>query len=87
MLVAISPSGRPWSAGLAATYFGETPSGADFVSTLTVAQLGLGGELLTGWVFAALPVIGAALGLILYGKVLQGWWAGWRASGPRYRAG
>lgn len=44
-LVAISPSGRPWSAGLTASYLGETPTGPDLVPTLTVAQLGLGGEL------------------------------------------
>ena len=31
----------------------------------------LGGERLTGWVFIALPLIGAALALILYGRELR----------------
>lgn len=35
----------------------------------------LGGELLTGWVYAALPLIGAALVFILYGKALSSLWA------------
>lgn len=43
-----------------------------------VVGVALGGELLTGWVFAALPLIGAALGFILYGRSLQTWWVGRR---------
>jgi len=33
----------------------------------------LGGERLTGWVFVALPLIGTALGLILYRRELLAW--------------
>ncbi len=42
----------------------------------------LGGELLTGWVFAALPLIAGALGCILYGPMVLGWWAAPRAAPP-----
>ena len=52
-----------------------------------VVGVALGGELLTGWVFAALPLIGAALVFILYGRLLQGWWAGRRAVWMGLRAG
>ena len=44
----------------------------------------LGGELLTGWVFAALPLIAGALGCILYGPMVLGWWQ--RRVLPRLRA-
>jgi len=44
----------------------------------------LGGELLTGWVFAALPLIAGALGCILYGPMVLGWWQ--RRALPRLRA-
>jgi drug/metabolite transporter (DMT)-like permease len=35
--------------------------------------VGLGGERLTGWVFVALPLIGLALALILYGRDVVAW--------------
>ena len=69
------------SAALAGSYSFVNPAVALLVG------VALGGELLTGWVFAALPLIGAALGFILYGKALQAWWAGRRASLTGYRAG
>ena len=62
------------SAALAGSYSFVNPAVALLVG------VALGGELLTGWVFAALPLIGAALVFILYGKALQGWWVGRRAS-------
>ena len=62
------------SAALAGSYSFVNPAVALLVG------VALGGELLTGWVFAALPLIGAALVFILYGKALQAWWAGRRAS-------
>ena len=44
---------------------------------------GLGGEALTGWVFVALPLIGAALALILYGRDATRWLqAAWRRLRP-----
>ena len=61
------------SAALAGSYSFVNPAVA------LVVGVALGGELLTGWVFAALPLIGAALVFILYGRLLQGWWAGRRA--------
>ncbi|BEP94970.1 drug/metabolite exporter YedA [Acidovorax sp. A79] len=69
------------SAALAGSYSFVNPAVALLVG------VALGGELLTGWVFAALPLIGAALVLILYGKALQGWWVARRASWVGYRAG
>ena len=53
------------SAALAGSYSFVNPAGALLVG------VALGGELLTGWVFAALPLIGAALAFILYGQALQ----------------
>ena len=50
------------SAALAGSYSFVNPVVALAVGT------GLGGEALTGWVFLALPLIGAALALILYGR-------------------
>lgn len=56
------------SAALAGSYSFVNPAVALLVG------VGLGGELLTGWVFAALPLIGLALALILYGDaLLQAW--------------
>lgn len=56
------------SAALAGSYAFVNPAVALLVG------VGLGGELLTGWVFAALPLIGAALALILYGDALLRVW-------------
>lgn len=53
------------SAALAGSYSFVNPAVALLVG------VALGGELLTGWVFAALPLIGAALACILYGQALQ----------------
>ncbi|MFI8616953.1 EamA family transporter [Acidovorax sp. NPDC077693] len=58
------------SAALAGSYSFVNPAVALLVG------VALGGELLTGWVFAALPLIGAALVLILYGKALKVWSVG-----------
>jgi drug/metabolite transporter (DMT)-like permease len=69
------------SAALAGSYSFVNPAVALLVG------VALGGELLTGWVFAALPSIGAALVFILYGKQLLAWWAGRRAWLMGYRAG
>lgn len=69
------------SAALAGSYSFVNPAVALLVGVV------LGGELLTGWVFAALPLIGAALVFILYGKQLLAWWAGRRAWLMGYRAG
>ncbi len=69
------------SAALAGSYSFVNPAVA------LVVGVALGGELLTGWVFAALPLIGAALVFILYGRLLQGWWAGRRAVWMGLRAG
>ena len=69
------------SAALAGSYSFVNPAVALLVG------VALGGELLTGWVFAALPLIGAALVLILYGKALQGWWVARRALWWGVRAG
>jgi drug/metabolite transporter (DMT)-like permease len=38
----------------------------------------LGGEHLTGWVFVALPLIGLALALLMYGPACVRWWHGKR---------
>ncbi len=56
------------SAALAGSYSFVNPAVALLVG------VALGGELLTGWVFAALPLIGAALAFILYGPALQRVW-------------
>ena len=69
------------SAALAGSYSFVNPAVALLVG------VALGGELLTGWVFAALPLIAAALVFILYGKALQVWWVGRRAWLTGYRAG
>ena len=69
------------SAALAGSYSFVNPAVA------LVVVVALGGELLTGWVFAALPLIGAALVFILYGRLLQGWWAGRRAVWMGLRVG
>ncbi|WP_440106727.1 EamA family transporter [Acidovorax sp. BL-A-41-H1] len=69
------------SAALAGSYSFVNPAVA------LIVGVALGGELLTGWVFAALPLIGAALVFILYGRLLQGWWAGRRAVWMGLRAG
>jgi drug/metabolite transporter (DMT)-like permease len=46
--------------------------------------VGLGREALTGWVFAALPLIALALVLIVYGQPLQARWRGiWGGAGAR----
>lgn len=57
------------SAALAGSYSFVNPAVALLVGVT------LGGERLTGWVFAALPLIGAALVCILYGKALTTRWA------------
>ena len=62
------------SSALAGSYSFVNPAVALLVGVV------LGGELLTGWVYAALPLIGAALVFILYGKAIQAWWAAWRVS-------
>jgi drug/metabolite transporter (DMT)-like permease len=53
------------SAALAGSYSFVNPAVALLVG------VGLGGEHLTGWVYAALPLIGAALAFILYGAALE----------------
>ena len=53
------------SAALAGSYSFVNPAVALLVGVV------LGGEHLTGWVFAALPLIGAALAFILYGAALE----------------
>ena len=53
------------TAALAGSYSFVNPAVALLVG------VALGGELLTGWVYAALPLIGAALAFILYGQALQ----------------
>ena len=56
------------TAALAGSYSFVNPAVALLVG------VALGGELLTGWVFAALPLIAGALGCILYGPMVLGWW-------------
>ncbi|MFN9727016.1 EamA family transporter [Acidovorax sp.] len=68
------------TAALAGSYSFVNPAVALLVG------VALGGEQLTGWVFAALPLIGAALVFILYGPWLQGWWAGRSGGGVRVLA-
>ena len=53
------------SAALAGSYSFVNPAVALLVGVV------LGGEHLTGWVYAALPLIGAALAFILYGAALE----------------
>lgn len=67
------------SAALAGSY--------SFVNPVVALAVGtaLGGEVLTGWVFVALPLIGVALALILYGRDIAQWlWRWWprRAVSP-----
>ncbi len=69
------------SAALAGSYSFVNPAVALLVG------VALGGERLTGWVFAALPLIGAALAFILYGKAVQAWWAARRTAWLGVRAG
>lgn len=69
------------SSALAGSYSFVNPAVALLVGVV------LGGERLTGWVFAALPLIGAALVLILYGKALMGRWGHRAAALPAGRAG
>lgn len=65
------------SAALAGSYSFVNP-----VVALAVG-VGFGGERLTGWVFVALPLIGAALALILYGRpVVDAAGALWRRLMP-----
>lgn len=65
------------SAALAGSYSFVNPVVALVVGT------SLGGEALTGWVFVALPLIGAALALILYGRDATRWLqAAWRRLRP-----
>ena len=66
------------SAALAGSYSFVNPAVALLVG------VALGGELLTGWVFAALPLIAGALGCILYGPLVLGLWR--RNVAPRLRA-
>jgi drug/metabolite transporter (DMT)-like permease len=55
------------TAALAGSYSFVNPAVALLVGA------GIGGEHLTGWVYAALPLIAAALGLIMYGPALVAW--------------
>lgn len=59
------------SAALAGSYSFVNPAVALLVG------VALGGERLTGWVFAALPLIAAALACILYGGQLLRLWQRW----------
>jgi len=51
--------------------------GYSFVNPAVAVLVGvwLGNEQLTGWVFAALPLIGMALALLLYGPQIGGIWS------------
>jgi len=69
------------SAALAGSYSFVNPAVALLVGVV------MGGELLTGWVFAALPLIAAALVFILYGKPLLAWWVVRRTALMGFRAG
>lgn len=62
------------TAALAGSYSFVNPAVALLVGA------GIGGERLTGWVFAALPLIAAALGLIMYGPALVAWLRGLRTA-------
>ena len=61
------------SAALAGSYSFVNPAVALWVGVT------LGGERLTGWVFAAMPLILAALALILYGRQAASWVTSWAA--------
>jgi len=65
------------SAALAGSY--------SFVNPVVALAVGvaLGGEALTGWVFAALPLIGLALACILYGPTMVALWRERFTSAPR----
>jgi drug/metabolite transporter (DMT)-like permease len=69
------------SAALAGSYSFVNPAVALLVG------VALGGERLTGWVYAALPLIGAALALLLYGPLLLQAAQRLRARMPGGRAG
>ena len=62
------------SAALAGSYSFVNPAVALLVGA------GMGGEHLTGWVFAALPLIAAALICIMYGPALLAWLRRWGAT-------
>lgn len=64
------------SAALAGSYSFVNPAVALLVG------VGMGGERLTGWVFAALPLVVAALAFILYGSAMRVWWVKWRRVAP-----
>lgn len=64
------------SAALAGSYSFVNPAVALLVG------VGMGGERLTGWVFAALPLVGAALAFILYGSAMRVWWVKWWRVAP-----
>ena len=64
------------TAALAGSYSFVNPAVALLVGVM------LGGERLTGWVFAALPLIAAALVCILYGKALTTRWTNRRVPAP-----
>ncbi len=68
------------SAALAGSY--------SFVNPVVALAVGvaLGGEALTGWVFAALPLIGLALACILYGPTMVALWRERFAGAPRSTA-
>ena len=68
------------SAALAGSY--------SFVNPVVALAVGvaLGGEALTGWVFAALPLIGLALACILYGPTMVALWRGRFTGAPRSTA-
>lgn len=66
------------SAALAGSYSFVNPAVALLVG------VALGGEVLTGWVFAALPLIAGALVCILYGPLVLGLWQ--RNVVPRLRS-
>ena len=68
------------SAALAGSYSFVNPAVALCVG------VALGGEVLTGWVFAALPLIGAALVFILYGPALTGALSRARRRWPLFRS-
>lgn len=76
---------RNASAALAGSYAFVNPAVALLVG------VGLGGERLTGWVYAALPLIAAALALILYGGLLSSllarWWGALRPQRPAASSG
>ena len=57
---------------LAGSYSFVNPAVALLVGTVW------GGEVLTGWVWIALPLIFSALALILYGRALWAHWVAWR---------